>query len=119
MFRIVKVLTVVALFVMAAYGGTVTIGIAGGGNCYPFTCNDSGTASGQSIEYQQVYTSSAFGVSPYSITSVQFPDAYVATHSSTAGPVISGNYAISFAVTNKAVNGLSTTLSCNITSGQP
>jgi hypothetical protein len=41
-------------------GTGVTVGNFDNGNCYPFMCNDSGTNVGQSIDYQQVYSSSAF-----------------------------------------------------------
>ena len=34
---------------------TVTVGSYDSGNCYPFMCNDSGTSSGVSIDYQQAY----------------------------------------------------------------
>src|SRR5579872_3154383 len=51
----------------------VTVGTAdpSNGNCYPFMCNDSGTSSGPSINYEQVYTSAAFGA-PTSIGSATF-----------------------------------------------
>jgi hypothetical protein len=42
------------------YAGSVTIGNDNGGNCYPFMCNDSLNSSGQSIDYQEAYNSSAF-----------------------------------------------------------
>jgi len=32
------------------------VGVADNVNCYPFTCNDSGRSTGQSIKYQQLYT---------------------------------------------------------------
>ena len=40
----------------------VTVGTInpGAGNCYPFSCNDSGTNVGQSIDYMQVFDASAF-----------------------------------------------------------
>jgi hypothetical protein len=42
------------------YAGSITIGNNNGGNCYPFMCNDSLNSSGQSIDYQEAYNSSAF-----------------------------------------------------------
>jgi hypothetical protein len=50
----------VALAPTALSVAAVTIGTPDSGDCYPFTCNDSGTSSGQSIDYQQIYSSSAF-----------------------------------------------------------
>jgi hypothetical protein len=42
------------------HAGSITVGNADSGNCYPFMCNDSGTSSGVSIDYQQAFVSSAF-----------------------------------------------------------
>ena len=42
------------------FAASITVGSYGGGNCYPFMCNDSGTSSGVSIDYQQVYNSARF-----------------------------------------------------------
>jgi len=96
---------------------SVTIGSANDGNCYPFNCNDSGSASGQSIEYQQVYDGSLFS-GPVSITSVTFFDQFLPGFGFANVPLLAGTYQFTFAVTNKAVNGLSTNLASNITSGQ-
>ena len=38
----------------------VTIGTFDTGNCDPFMCNESGSSVGQSIDYQQVFTHTAF-----------------------------------------------------------
>ena len=46
--------------VAPASAGGITVGTFNTGNCYPYLCNDSGTNSGQSIEYQQVYSASLF-----------------------------------------------------------
>ncbi len=42
------------------HAGDVTVGTYTNGNCYPLTCNDSGTNSGTTMDYQQVYASTAF-----------------------------------------------------------
>jgi PEP-CTERM motif len=70
-----------------------TVGTFDAGNCYPFTCNDSGITSGQSIDYQQIYSASAFPgpVTFESITFFAFPGSF--------GSVISGNYDITFSTT--------------------
>jgi PEP-CTERM motif len=49
----------------------VTYGTFNSGNCLPFMCNDSGTSSGQSIDYQQVYGASGFS-GPATITAVDW-----------------------------------------------
>ena len=42
------------------HAGDITIGTYTNGNCYPLMCNDSGTNSGITMDYQQVYASTAF-----------------------------------------------------------
>ena len=44
----------------AIYAASITVGTANGENCIPFVCNMSGVTTGESIEYQQVYSSTAF-----------------------------------------------------------
>ena len=50
---------------------TVTVGNYDSGNCYPFMCNDSGTSSGVSIDYQQAFSASKFS-GPLTITSISW-----------------------------------------------
>jgi hypothetical protein len=57
-----------AALTLPATAGAVTIGTAGGGNCYPFGCNDAGAAGDR---YQQLYNASAFS-GPLSIGSISF-----------------------------------------------
>jgi hypothetical protein len=78
-------------FAMAARANT--IGIADSFNCYPSACNDSGTSTGQSIEYQQVYDSSAFG-GITAFNTLTFYNTYTASQGFNAGPIIDGTYAI-------------------------
>jgi len=101
-----------------SFGAQVTLGSADNVSCYPFNCNDSGSATGQSIEYQQVYSSSQFGSSPVTITSITFFDQFFPGLGLSDAPLLSGTYAFSFAVTSAAVGGLSTTLLNNVTSGK-
>jgi hypothetical protein len=83
------------------------------GNCYPFLCNDSSQSSGPSIEYQQVYSSSAFsGV--MNIGSVTF---YEATQFGGTGTVLGGTYAFSWGYTSAPVGGLSSFLPGNFNLG--
>lgn len=74
----------------------VTVGVGTSGNCYPFECNDSGTSLGQSIDYQQIYSSTAFsGITTFS--TISFFDTIF------PGPVISGDYTITFSTTSAAL----------------
>lgn len=95
-----------------AQAGAVTVGFANTGNCYPFMCNDSGTASGPSIEYQQVYAASAFP-SAVTINSETF---YWQFEQSDGGSdtLLGGTYVFSLSTTSAAVNALSTNLSSNL-----
>ena len=71
---------------------SVTIGNNENGNCYPFNCNDSGTSSGQTIDYQEVYLGSAVGALSFNkITFYAQP--------STSPDVLGGTYSISFGTT--------------------
>jgi hypothetical protein len=87
---------------------TVTVGNGDTGNCYPFMCNDSGQSSGPSLEYQQVYASSAFpgSIVISAVTFYQYPG--------TPEVVVNGNYDISFSTTSAPVGGLSGTLANNV-----
>ena len=72
-----------------AFAG-VTVGTYTAGNCYPFTCNDSASATG--IDYYQIYSSSAFGTTT-SFNEITFsPDV-------SPGLMLAGNYSISFGTT--------------------
>jgi hypothetical protein len=85
-------------FVLASGANAqVTVGTFSGGNCYPFLCNDSGTSVGQSIDYQQVYSSSAFST-PTTFDGITFYD-----FPAIPGPVIAGNYDITFGTTTAAL----------------
>lgn len=92
----------------------VTVGTGDTGNCYPFMCNDSGTNSGQSIDYQQVYTSTAFSGST-TINSLTF---YFAPQFGGNSVAIGGTYTFEwgYAAFN-SVNNLSSNLSSNYISG--
>jgi hypothetical protein len=92
---------------------TVTVGTPNAANCYPFLCNDSGVATGQSILYQQVYGASNFS-GPFEIDSLTF---LFAPSFGGSGTVLNGNYTISFSYTGAAVGGLSTDLGSNIGAG--
>jgi len=102
--------TLTMLFVSATlgYASSVTVGSPDSGNCYPFMCNDSGTSTGVSLDYQEVFSSSYLAsmsyASIYSISWTYFPG---------YGPavVLGGNYAVYWGY---SANGLA--LSSNLPS---
>jgi hypothetical protein len=83
-------LAAVGLLVAGTASAGVVIGTANGSGCYPFKCNDSGTSSGESIDYQQFYSASAFS-GPISITSLTF---YEYSDLNPGQPVLNGDYQI-------------------------
>jgi hypothetical protein len=93
----------------------VTVGVnnPSNGNCYPFLCNDSGQSSGPSIEYQQVYNSSAF---PGTIT-VNGLTFYENTVFGGTGKVLGGTYAFSWGYTSLAAGSLGSLLASNFDLG--
>ena len=74
----------------------VTIGNMGGGNCYPFTCNDSRTSVGQSMDYQEIYLGSAVG--PITISRISFQSYPLGTPE-----LLGGTYDITFGTTTSTL----------------
>jgi hypothetical protein len=112
--KILIVLAVVAVLFCGARQANAdsTIGIADTFNCYPFTCSDSTTSVGQSIEYQQVYDATALaGIT--SFNTLTFYDTFTTLSGLTGGPILTGDYAIQFFYTAAAVNGLGATATSN------
>jgi hypothetical protein len=109
-----SVATAVLLIALSSVGRAedITVGVADNADCYPFMCNDSGTGSGLAIEYQQVYSSSAFS-GPVLITSETFYDLYAQMFGGDE-LLLGGNYAFSLSTTSAAVNALSTDLADNL-----
>jgi len=95
---------------LAAQAGTVTVGSFDGGNCYPFMCNDSGTSTGISIDYQQVYNSARFTSGPVKLTSETF---YYDANAGGNEAVLNGNYSVYLSTTSSSVSGLSSNLVSN------
>jgi len=93
-----------------AVPGSVTVGNYNTGNCYPFMCNDSGTSSGQSIDYQQVFTQSAFSGNT-TINSISW---YYASQFGGNDVILGGSYAFYWAYSANPVNGLSSNLASNV-----
>jgi PEP-CTERM motif len=73
----------------------------GNGNCFPFTCNNSGVTTGLTSEYQQVYSAMAFS-GPETIYGLTY---YFDNGGSTE--VLTGTYDIFLSTTAAVVNGLS------------
>lgn len=67
---------------------SVTVGNFDSGNCYPFMCNDSGTSSGVSIDYQQAYNSAKFS-GPLTINTISW---YYASVFGGNDTILGGNY---------------------------
>ena len=93
----------------ALQASTTVVGNYNDGNSYPFLSNDSGTTTGQTIDYQQVYSSSSFS-GPLNIQSISFFFAQGLGGSST---VLNGSYNIYLSTTSIAVNGLGSDLVAN------
>jgi len=111
-FRVLFAIIGLVFFATASRATDLTIGSADNFNCYPFTCNDSGTNTGQSAEYQQVYGSSAFsGITTFN--TLTFYDSYTASQIPNAGPIIPGTYAISFFYTAATPGSIDPTLAPN------
>lgn len=107
-----SLLTAALLVSPALKAASVTVGSLDSGNCYPFGCNDSGTSSGISIDYQQVYRAGAVG--SMTIGSISWLN-YPAVGN---GVAIGGGYHISWGYAALGtVGNLSSTLSSNYTSG--
>lgn len=53
-------ITLAAALSFGSAANALVIGSNNNGNCQPFACNDSGTATGQSFHYQQIYSAAAF-----------------------------------------------------------
>lgn len=96
----------------SAQAGSITVGTANTGNSYPFTSNDSGTSTGPSIDYQQVYAASAFS-GPVTISSETFYWQFLRSLGG-SDTLLGGTYVLSLSTTSAAVNALSTDLNSNL-----
>lgn len=102
------------LLLCGAVFADVTVGVGDTGNCYPLMCNDSGTNSGQSIDYQQVFTSTAFSGST-TINSITW---YFAPQFGGNPLAIGGTYKVEWGYADfGTVNNLSANLPSNYISG--
>jgi hypothetical protein len=102
-FTVKGVLLLIVLSASVLLHANVTVGTYDTGNCYPFLCNDSGTSTGTSIDYQQAYTHSAFS-GAITITNLEFSYAAQFGGSST---MIDGDYGIWLGTSANPFNALS------------
>jgi hypothetical protein len=105
LFRTLTLALACLLLGVTAYADS-TVGTITTGNCYPFLCNDSGISSGQTIDYQQVYSSTAFTPGVQSINSLTFT---FNTGFGGTSTVLGGTYDIYLSTTTAGVGGLSST----------
>ena len=95
------------MLVASSAKASLIIGTVDGGNCYPFGCNDSGLSVGQSIHFQQIYSSTAFS-GPINIESLTFYSSLL------PGNILSGNYVFHLSTAAVSLFAMSTTLADNI-----
>jgi hypothetical protein len=101
--RLLAAFTLSCIAFAAPAQADVTVGTPSfGGNCYPFGCGYTG-------EYQQVYGGSAFG-GPITINTVEF-----FPHDSSTLTSNGGTFTLTFYLTSRPVDGLSTTPASNET----
>ena len=94
----------------------VTVGTInpGTGNCYPFSCNDTGTNVGPSIDYMQVFDASAFS-GTITVTNLEW---YIAPNFIGTGLAIGGSYTFSWGYAAfGSVGALDTNLANNYIAG--
>jgi len=105
-----KLLTLFALLSMTLmlHATSVTVGNYDSGNCYPFMCNDSGTNTGVSIDYQQAYNSAAFS-GAINVNSISW---YYASVFGGNDTVLGGNYSFYWGYSAVGL-GLSSNLASN------
>src|SRR5271154_4613396 len=105
-----KLLTLIALLSMTLmlHATSVTVGNYDSGNCYPFMCNDSGTNTGVSIDYQQAYNSAAFS-GAINVNSISW---YYASVFGGNDTVLGGNYSFYWGYSAVGL-GLSSNLASN------
>lgn len=112
--KVALFIAIVLLSAISAYADAViTVGTAADSTCLPFSCNESFSSTSQSIEYQQVYSTSAF-TGPLSFNAITFYDGWTTGNFDQGGPLIPGTYDISFYYASPgAVDNLSTNLAAN------
>jgi hypothetical protein len=108
---VLSILCLALLATMPAFAGNVTVGLPpdpGSGNCFPWGC---GYGSGGTAEYQQVYTSSAFGTGPILINDIEF---FNTQFNSGTTQMNTGTWTISLSTTTADWNTLSSNFASNI-----
>lgn len=99
----------VSLLAVSSAQATVIVGSIDGGGCFPFGCNGSGISVGESIHYQQIYSSTAFA-GPINIGSLTFYNSFPQY----AGNRLGGEYIFHLSTAAVSVGAMSATLADNI-----
>ncbi len=113
---LIKVLMLASLLWASTllHAGSLTIGTYDNANCYPFTCNDSGTSSGTTMTYEQVYAAGDFPGKVH-IDSVTFN---LASFFGGNNLLLGGSYTFFWGYAAPgSVNNLSTSLPSNFVGG--
>lgn len=87
----------IGVFAAASANADVTVGVANGNNCYPFGCNFGTPTVGQSYDYKQIFSASAFS-GKTSFDSIAFFDTVYP-----GAQLASGTYDITFSTTTAAL----------------
>lgn len=87
----------VALLALPVAANALVIGSPDAANCYPYLCNDSGSAFGQSFHYQQIYDGALFG------GKVQFDTLTYFIYANGIGDVLNGQYDITISTTTDPI----------------
>jgi hypothetical protein len=98
-----------SLLAAPAAHATVIVGSIDGGGCFPFGCNGSGISVGESIHYQQIYSSTAFA-GPINIGSLTYYNSFPEY----AGDRLGGEYTFHVSTAAVTVGAMSATLADNI-----
>lgn len=98
-----------SLFTVTPAQAALVVGSIDGGNCFPFGCNGSGISAGESIHYQQFYSSTAFS-GPIVIGSLTFYNSLPQF----AGNLIGGEYIFHLSTAATGIGSVSSTLADNI-----
>ena len=97
-------LSLAAIPISATAQTTVGTPTPGEGNCFPFSCNSTSSPSGQDIDYQQLYSSTAFS-GPISFNTISFQDSGLNfsnffPNSPPNPSLLAGDYDITFSTTS-------------------
>ena len=87
----------IGVLAASAANADVTVGVANTNNCFPFGCNFGAPTAGQSYDYVQIFSPSAFS-GKTTFDSIAFFDTVIP-----GGKLANGTYAITFSTTTAAL----------------